>query len=214
MGQRVAGRAARSCEALTIASRVGDRLFPDQVVDRASPFRPPVIWPRLANARMPGLSAGARVAPITNEVATRTCATRTKTWPDEGLKRAPNPRCLVTDGRTTGHESQSSPPSPAATGTAQRTCACRQGNSPAAQPKPDPLKVNQPARRRPRAACFSVTVRRRGVGALQPGAARSRRPEPQDAFGCQSRYEAQRRRPDRWPRPVCRRRRPEHSGQR
>lgn len=33
---------------------------------------PRIIWPRLSTARMPSINAGARVAPITTEVATPT----------------------------------------------------------------------------------------------------------------------------------------------
>ena len=47
----------------------GARLLRDQDVDQASTFRRPVIWPRLSTARMLSISAGARVASITHEVA-------------------------------------------------------------------------------------------------------------------------------------------------
>ena len=46
--------------------------------------RPPVIWLRLANAPMRALDAGARIAPITNEVATTTGSDANRSSPDEG----------------------------------------------------------------------------------------------------------------------------------
>jgi hypothetical protein len=46
-------------------------------------LRPPVIWPRLVTAWMPAPNAGARVAPITDEVAHTTARDANKSQPDE-----------------------------------------------------------------------------------------------------------------------------------
>ena len=52
--------------------RVGDQVLRDQDVYQASRLRPPVIWPRFVPTGMQGQSAGACVAPITNELTTTT----------------------------------------------------------------------------------------------------------------------------------------------
>ncbi len=92
----------------------------NQVVDQASPLRPPVIWPRFVPARMPGQSAGAGVAPITIEVTTPTVRhgpDRTRARPRSGpnLSHADRPGRSRT-GRTASHR-QRRPDRP-------RTCAC------------------------------------------------------------------------------------------
>jgi hypothetical protein len=51
--------------------------------------RPPVIWPRFVTAWMPAQNAGARVAPVTNEVASTIGRDANKYELDEALATHP-----------------------------------------------------------------------------------------------------------------------------
>ena len=92
---------------------------------KRSPPDPPFIWPHLSTARMPSISAGARVAPITIEVATATVRDAKQILTGRGPRLPSEPKLLLADRRRERSTSRAVLPQPsAATGAAVALACC------------------------------------------------------------------------------------------